>query len=335
MNDLYKKYKGSLKEREWVRGSRENKKYYIPKELNKTGEDLWVSPSKLLKRLITAVSEQVYYDLVVLGISSIDERPKCIYCGHEALFKFKAKDLTHGGIQGYQVYCTSCASIDKGIKISNKLVGRKLSKEHIKNLSLAKKGKKLTEEQRKRRPRNYHFSLTLEQRDKIAKSKKGKVCSRNYYKSGEFVTLKCSDLIIKFLSSYEYDLLKILDKSKNIVSIEIPDPIKYQLEDGSFHYYYSDFLITFDTGHKLLIEVKAFNLINSEKVIRKRIAGIKWCKKLGISYTTLTERDIYCKKKFFDPRGFKRINYNISLYKYINHNLTTINETLNKKDDIV
>ncbi len=75
-------------------------------------------------------------------------------------------------------------------------------KKNRKKLSLAKKGKKLTEEQRLKRPRGYHFHLSQEAKDKISKSKKGKVMSRAYYKSGTYESPKCKEKIL-YLSSYE------------------------------------------------------------------------------------------------------------------------------------
>ena len=76
-----------------------------------------------------------------------------------------------------------------------------LNKLHI---SQAKKGKRLTEEQRLRRPRGYHFHLSAEAREKISLSKKGKVKSRNYYTSGKFDSKKFKNVFISYLMYYLY-----------------------------------------------------------------------------------------------------------------------------------
>lgn len=275
--------------------------YYLPSWISKLKEDKWVASFRLSKYLKDDVNKQIYYDLVCLGISSIEDRPKCRFCNNEAKFLLS---------KGYYTYCYLHKVKHVGELVSKKLKGRPLSEENKRNISLSKKGKKLTEEQRLKRPRGYHFHLSQEAKEKISRSKKGKVKSRSYYKSGIYKSTKCKEDIY-YLSSYERDFLMICDYSKFIVNVEVPEPIQYYYSGGN-HNYYPDFLITTDSGIKLMVEVKAFNLLNNSLVIAKRIAGLKWCKENNAKYITLTEKDIY---KHINHR--KQINKNLYIYKYI------------------
>jgi hypothetical protein len=142
--------------------------------------------------------------------------------------------------------------------------------------------------------------------------KKGKVRSRSYYKSGTYETKKCKEPIT-YLSSYERDFLKICDYSKLIVSIEIPDPIEYKMAGGN-HNYYPDFLITTDSGMKIIIEVKAYNMLYDKKVLVKKYAAKKWCRKNGMKYIILTEKDIYLKNLI---RGERILNRSFRIYDYV------------------
>lgn len=275
--------------------------YFVPNWISIYDNDRWVAVFRMSKILNKDVNFQIYYDLIHLGISSISERPKCLYCSKESKFTMK---------NGYFDYCTDHRYKHTSLIVSKKLKGRPLSEQNKRNISLAKKGKKLTEEQRLRRPRGYKFHLSQEAKDKISLSKKGKVCSRSYYKSGIYKSKKSTEEI-KYLSSYERDFLMICDYSKFITSISVPDPIRYKFS-GENHSYYPDFLITTDSGLVIMVEIKAFNLLNNSKVIAKRLSGKKWCKENNIKYITLTEKDIYVFRKYK-----KQINKDLYIYKYI------------------
>lgn len=275
--------------------------YFVPSWISIYDENRWVAVFRMSKILNKDVNFQIYYDLVHLGITSSKERPKCNYCNNES--KFTMKD-------GYFNYCKEHRYKHTSELTSKKLKGRPLSEQNKRNISLAKKGKKLTEEQRLRRPRGYRFHLSQEAKDKISLSKKGKVSSRSYYKSGIYKSKKSKD-DLKYLSSYERDFLEICDSSKFITSIEVPNPIRYKFM-GKNHSYYPDFLITTDSGLCIIVEIKAFNLLNNSKVIAKRLFGKKWCKENNMKYITLTEKDLYITKNYK-----KQINKELYIYKYI------------------
>lgn len=307
INEVYEKYSKVNQYKnvgltDFYKIENNTKYYFLPDWISKKKENHWVASFRLKRWLNDDVDKQIYYDLVHLGLTSVNDRPRCEFCNKESRF-----DITRGGYLGF---CPDHMIKHRSKLVSEKLKGRPLSEENRKKLSLAKKGKKLTEEQRLKRPRGYHFHLSQEAKDKISKSKKGKVMSRAYYKSGTYESPKCKEKIL-YLSSYERDFLTICDYSKFIVSIEIPDPIRYNYSGGS-HNYYPDFIITTDSGLKIMVEVKAKNLINNDKVIAKRLAGKKWCRENNIKYVTLTERDLYINVKYK-----KQINKNLYIYKYV------------------
>jgi len=275
--------------------------YFLPSFLSIQNKDSWVACFRLSHYLLDGITKQVYYDLVHLGINNISNRPTCKYCKSEALF-----DLSKGG---YLSYCKDHRYLHISNINSKHFKGVPLSPEHREKLSLAKKGKKLTEEQRLKRPRGYHFNLSPEAKLKISLSKKGKVKSRSYYKSGIYETNKC-DEPINYLSSYELDFLKICDCCKYINKIIIPDPIMYKL-DGKVHHYYPDFLLKLNDNIELLVEVKAYNMINNREVIYKRLYAKKYCFDNHIKYITVTERDIYLDK------NKTKINYLLDFYRFL------------------
>lgn len=291
LGDNYKKYE---KKKFW---------YFVPKFLSKKDVDGWILDAYLSRSLKSGVSVQMYFDLVALGISSINFRPKCRYCGKEAKFKINT---------GYFDYCkdNSCARKNAARLCSLKLKGRPLSLINRIHISQAKKGKKLTEEQRLRRPRGYHFHHTQETKDKLSAMKKGKVRSRKYYDSGKYLSEKFN-MEIEYLSSYEKSFLEFCEKCKYVRKLEIPDPIKYKYL-GEIHRYYPDYLIELSSGIRILIEVKAHNMINDKKVISKRLYAKDWCRKNNAHYVTLTEKEIFIAKG-----SDKSINFKLDLYKFI------------------
>jgi hypothetical protein len=277
--------------------------YFVPSWLSDYKEDRWIGSSYIKRHLNPDVSFQIYYDLIYLGISKVEDRPKCEFCNKESKFS---------SIKKYHGYCEEHRYNHIAKINSAHFKGVPLTEETRRKLSLAKKGKKLTEEQRLRRPRGYHFKHSQETKDKLSRMKKGKVRSRSYYKSGTYETKKCKEPIT-YLSSYERDFLKICDYSKLIVSIEIPDPIEYKIAGGN-HNYYPDFLITTDSGMKIIIEIKAYNMLYDKKVLVKKYAAKKWCRKNGMKYIILTEKDIYLKNLI---RGERILNRSFRIYDYV------------------
>ena len=109
----------------------------------------------------------------------------------------------------------------------------------------------------------------------------------------------------------EKDFLSICENSKYIIGLEIPDPIKYKF-NNEIHRYCPDFLLELDSGFKVMVEIKANNLLNDKKVIMKRLYAKKWCKENNVKYITLTEKDIYS----YFSKTTRKIKFDLDLYKY-------------------
>jgi hypothetical protein len=279
-------------------------KYLVPKCLSINDRDEWVISSRVKLHLKYDLSNQEYYDIAVLGLTDINDRPKCKYCSLFCDFINMSS--------GYRSYCKNHRYKHTSELVSKKLKGRPLSEINKLHLSEAKKGKKLTEEQRLRRPRGYKFKLSSEARLKISLSKRNaKIYNCKMYKSGDYISSKCNE-IIHYLSSYELDFLKICDSSKFIQKIEIPYPIPY-VYLGVSHMYYPDFLITLDSGIRVLVEVKPKNLIYNDKVLSKKYSARKWCRKNNIKYITITQDSIYRTNKKYK----KVLNKELNIYDLI------------------
>ena len=54
--------------------------------------------------------------------------------------------------------------------------------------------------------------------------------------------------------------------------------------------YRPDFLVEYDDGRKVLIEVKNPAMIDSPSVLRKRSAAEEWCRRRGMTYELATIR---------------------------------------------
>ena len=55
-------------------------KYLVPKCLSINDRDEWVISSRVKLHLKYDLSNQEYYDIAVLGLTDINDRPKCKYC---------------------------------------------------------------------------------------------------------------------------------------------------------------------------------------------------------------------------------------------------------------
>lgn len=318
MDDIYRKYKKLN-----ITGEIIPHNEFVKVCITKSGRKLykylyvsWISGNpdefmiieELYRKLPSDLDFQSYYDIVVLGLESPSDRPKCIHCDDNCESKFKPP-------VGYLGYCSKskCRYSHTGVLISKKLKGRPLSEQNKQSLSKVKKGKKWTDKDREARP---GFTMKgrrhkLETRLKMSLSRRNQIISNApLYKSGEMKSSKCS-VELHYMSSYERDFIKLCDSSKFISKIEVPEPILYSYS-GEFHMYYPDFLITTDSGKKVLVEIKPISLVNTKLVITKRLYGRKWCRENDAVYVTLTQRDIYKNKKGTP----KEINYSLRIYDY-------------------
>lgn len=318
------------------------KLYRIYSWMTGLSNDILVSGKCLLKKLKTyfgeEISVQIYYDIVCLGIQSIEERPKCIICGKPV--KFDRLSEKHKGQGSYFKTCSdSCnkrrkadiciSAVKSGNNINDFYREKIKSEEYRSNMSKIKKGTIFSES---------HKTKISESIKKFRKTEKGKELGR---KLGELASIRnienlknpieseYSDLNrkgrykvgtynsnvwnIKFRydSSWELFLLKIFEKSSIVSDIKIfdrcKDSVHYFKDDGSLHRYLPDFYVKFKSGLEVVIEIKPANLVKNDRVVLlKRIAAKKYFSKKGIKYIILTENEL-----------FNNINGSFNIYDYI------------------
>lgn len=115
--DLYKLYK-EISDRNPDKGiehleyiekvDRNHSRYFIPSWLEIPDyQDVWVS-NRILNRVISTIGlvPQTYYDLVILGLSSPDDRPTCSRDGCSNKVRFKGPGTTGG----YGLFCSNSCS---------------------------------------------------------------------------------------------------------------------------------------------------------------------------------------------------------------------------------
>lgn len=261
------------------------------------------------------LTNQMYYDIVILGISSPRDRPKCP-CGNYTKYK--------GMFHGYKTYCNrDCMykyrEVNETFRTYNlggkSKLGTHLSEETKKKISKANKGKK-------------RYEITEETRRKLSKANKGRKITwkdkqreaalrriernpqealrfvKSRGKSGLFKPNKSSE-IIRYLSTWELKFMKWCDLSKDVIKIETAESIPYTYS-GKDHIYIPDFKLTLDNNQIIIIEIKPKNLVNDPVVIAKRITAKKYCRKNNFKYVTLTEVEL-----------FKRIKGSFNIFDYI------------------
>lgn len=271
------------------------------------------------------ITQEIYYDIVVLGLISIDDRPKCLcgnytkfdsiysgydkYCSQECYYKYRIvpKNFINSGNRFIKGESKSeemkkKISLGKRGKPNNR---PHLTAQHKENISKANKGRKITKSWRKK--------LSLAARNRISKNPEQVIlnlsnkdidkCKRKG-KRGNYKPIK-SDKEIRYLSTWELKFMKMCDLSKDILKIDTVESIPYVLS-GKDHMYIPDFKLKLDTGLTVIIEIKPKNLINDPVVIAKRITAKKYCRKMGYKYITLTEIEL-----------FKRIKGSFNIYDYV------------------
>lgn len=298
---LIRKGKGEILYKIFSWMTNDNKEYYISSKNSKKFFEYDLTP-------------QLYYDIVILGLKNIEDRPKC-ECGKYTKFL--------SIINGYRKYCDrSCmykyritSEEFKTCRTGGNRIGHPVSEETKRKISATEKGKispPITKETRaklskimKGRKITWKDKQSISALKRIEKNPEAAlkfVKSRG--KSGYYKPIK-SEKEIRYLSTWELKFMKMCDLSKDILMIDTVESIPYVLS-GKDHMYIPDFKLKLDIGLTVIIEIKPKNLINDPVVIAKRITAKKYCKKMGYKYITLTEIEL-----------FKRIKGSFNIYDYV------------------
>jgi len=217
--------------------------------------------------------------------------------------------------------------------ISNSLIGRKLSKEHVQ--SLKRSHPKLPRETRTCAAPNCditfecvveserlfcsHFCGNKYRESNIAKllPREKRICPKcggtfevtihcnqkfctticgNYYNHGK-VDLPRLGITLQHKSSYEKAALFLFDKCSDVVQLEYePIRISYTDDNGVRHKYVPDYRVTTEDGLLYLIEVKPEKDLDDNTNQLKFSAALEYVKKHNMKYLIWTEKTIFSNK---------------------------------------
>lgn len=261
----------SIKKEIYLIGEGKKQKYNLFSWITGNTEDIWVSALYLTDKLKPyGLTPQLYYDIVILGIKSTKERPRCRYCEKSVGFKNMSR--------GYFNFCDLSCTAKWGNKVPSK----------IKNVSKALTGKKLSKEHRE--------SLS---RGAIKRIQRSGLGNSGYYNTrhGKYKPEKSSSEI-NYCSSWELDFMKYCDRDDNVELMLPVERIPYRV-DGVEKNYLPDFKLKLNTGIIVIIEIKPCRLQYKELNLQKRIAGKIYARKNGYKYIVLTENQLFNKKRYF------------------------------------
>jgi len=122
-----------------------------------------------------------------------------------------------------------------------------------------------------------------------------RVAKRFGWHQGSARFKKCPK-IVKYKSSYELIVAQYLDNNEKVIKfLYEPISITYSLMvrgKAELHKYYPDFLIYFKDGSKEMWEVKPSSQVKWYKNVYKWKYAMAYCKKIGIKFKIITEKDI-------------------------------------------
>ena len=258
---------------------------------------------------LVLITPQIYYDVIILGLTNIKDRPVCKNCGKLTRFD--------GFKYGYLDTCSKeCRFIirDKRLSELGKYITKTLLRTDKFRKDASERMKRFykTEEGKKLKQKSSELTSKRNVEMMINKSYYSSSCrTSGKYKVGIYKST-VFDTCFNYDSSWEYKFIKFLETKKDKWKIRCFDrckePIIYYWEDGSKHRYLPDFYIEFD-NIKMVIEIKPHVLYERDPVFKlKRIAAKKYFSKKNIKYITLTEKDLFTTKyhkysKYMEDRG--------------------------------
>ena len=295
--------------RDRIKLSSDGKFFILPGWIMGKQEDLTVSVKGMKKFYKESeTSSQILYDVLVLGLTSIEDRPKCPVCGNE--IKYRGNIL--GKYSGYNKTCShNCrlnlirelTKTEDAVKRRVKTMRENGGYDHLfgntyrkdtpikdstrEKISKANKGRKQPVDavRKSAESRSRRFKEHPEELEKFIgnykKSKKGRVfiekSSKGYY---------------TYMSSWEEMFVIFCNNLDFIEFIENPEGIEYEFE-GRKHYYYPDVLLI-SNNKKLLIEIKPKYYLSEEKNKAKFSAGREWVENREdyLGYLIYTEDDL-------------------------------------------
>lgn len=305
---------------DYIKQYGKRKEIFIPDWLSKIlNTDLNLVNGYKMSNLLRKqnIKPQVFYDSVILGLTSIDQRPTCPICGS----KLKFRSISHG----YEVTCSKeCHKELKRISYLNnpKMIksGDKLSKITKEKISDSLKGRKISDETRKKRS-EYMKSFAKTEKGKEFYKRVGEINANSnrlilsgekkintlsgYYVNSRFkrgiIDVPTFNKTLTYDSGWEKLFIEYFLDEINIKNIKIFDRCKqgipYLDQLGRKRNYFPDFYIQFVSGIRLVIEIKPKHLLDIDDKVKLKIkAGEEFFKNKGIKYLIFTE-DILLERK--------------------------------------
>lgn len=290
--------------------------YKIPGWVYNKNVDFVEIKYKTLKRSLNKVglNAQCLYDIIELGLTNIEHRPKCNICGNFCKFKC---------FSGYSTTCGNFNCIKKQISKSVSKLWENSNYKSTQINSHLEYFKKNEDAIEAIRQRNIEMWKNDEYRNKLIESHKQYILNNPDKMLSSFHGKTFSNKMnknINFDSSWEKDFIKFCDNQEFIKSIERATfSIPYEFENKK-HNYFPDFILTLTNDKKLVIEIKSKWLINFKQInLAKFDAGKNFViknKNTYADYLLLIDSDLYKPPTFKDK--FNTENVKKILENYLN-----------------
>lgn len=279
-------------------GEGRGRKFLVPKWMTGLPEDKYVqSVTRFFKSSGIDIPVQIWYDLVVLRLDSIEDRPRCKAPGCNNPVEYEGS--LYKGRGYFDTCCRACAGVlnrsqyvnteEMNQKRSATLLGRKKSDTHRANIARCKTGTKASlETRRKQSLRKIAYLMRINEDSSITTYDGGR------YHKGIIELKKCSTRF-HYMSSWELGLLTELDSDPDVIEIRpVQGAIPYLHDDGSTHHYLPDIYIKLSSGKDYVLEVKPRSMILSDRITRLKLrAGINFYSDSNRpDYVIVTERKL-------------------------------------------
>lgn len=292
-----------------------DKIYLVPGWVFDSNNDYVEVKYKTLNRRIKreGYNTQILYDILVLGLTKFEDRPRCPICGDLCKFKNFSK--------GYLKTCNKEKCIKESIKNTVKNLWDDENYRSIQSKSHIEWASKEENKQIMREASLKLWSNPEYRETQINSHKKFAQNNPDRIRNGTFGLQPCSksdkDKLL-YDSSWEQLFIILCDNLDIVLSINrVGFGIKYKYLEEDY-LYFPDFDITLSNGKRLMIELKANWMISFDKKTPFKLkAGEDYVRSSDIFdyYLVLTEDQLFIDKKSatkFDNIGVENIlnNYN-------------------------
>lgn len=328
---------------------RKGKIYQIPGWVFDKTEEFIEIPYKALNRRLIKIgfNSQIVYDILVLGLTDLSNRPKCPICNNPIRFEslnrgyFKTcgnsscvaesikysvvnlwKDEKYRNIQinSHKLWASKDENLEKMRQVSLKT----WQNDNYRKLQIQAHRAWANKKENLEKMRQIAISLWKNKDYQEKQTRSHKEFARNNPNkikngiSGEIISNKSFSNYLNFDSSWEREFILVVNSLSDIVSIERAGfYIPYSIENNDY-FYFPDFKIVFNTGKRVLVEIKARWMIEHDEKTKYKIeAGFKYVKESK----DFDEYLLLMDEHFCDAPHYVNINQDlikIELLKYKN-----------------